>query len=309
MALRTALAAAALTLALAPAANAACVYPSSYPGDDGPKDKIAAWMAGGMVARSMPGELPVMGALVESNMTNYKSADSDAVGYFGMRKTIWNSGEYAGYPDNPPLQLEWFADQAEKVRSQKIAQGYADYGKDPAQYGEWVADVERPAEQYRYRYQLKLDEARNLIASGCYVPDDQVPPGTTPQPDPPEAGSQAEPGADATAPTVVVTARRRQRLVRQGGVRLRVECSEPCRLAASGRVRIGKATYRLARTLLDMSPGRPFAVRLAPNPKALAAIRTALAQRKAVTAAVEVRAHDARGNAAPVKRVIVSALR
>jgi hypothetical protein len=34
----------------------------------------------------------------------------------------------------------------------------------PSRYGEWTADVERPAEQYRGRYQLKLDEARNLLA-------------------------------------------------------------------------------------------------------------------------------------------------
>jgi hypothetical protein len=30
------------------------------------------------------------------------------------------------------------------------------------QYGEWIADVERPAEQHRSRYQLKLDEARSI---------------------------------------------------------------------------------------------------------------------------------------------------
>jgi hypothetical protein len=34
----------------------------------------------------------------------------------------------------------------------------------PSQHGEWIADVERPAEQYRSRYQLKLDEARSLLA-------------------------------------------------------------------------------------------------------------------------------------------------
>ena len=35
---------------------------------------------------------------------------------------------------------------------------------DPSQHGEWIADVERPAEQYRSRYQLKLGEARSLLA-------------------------------------------------------------------------------------------------------------------------------------------------
>jgi hypothetical protein len=35
---------------------------------------------------------------------------------------------------------------------------------DPSPHGEWIADVERPAEQYRSRYQLKLGEARSLLA-------------------------------------------------------------------------------------------------------------------------------------------------
>jgi hypothetical protein len=33
---------------------------------------------------------------------------------------------------------------------------------DRSQYGEWIADVERPAEQHRSRYQLKLDEVRSI---------------------------------------------------------------------------------------------------------------------------------------------------
>src|SRR6185312_8656326 len=31
------------------------------------------------------------------------------------------------------------------------------------QFGNWIADVERPAEQYRGRYQLRLDEANGLL--------------------------------------------------------------------------------------------------------------------------------------------------
>jgi hypothetical protein len=34
----------------------------------------------------------------------------------------------------------------------------------PSQYGEWSADVARPAAHYRSRYQLKLGEARSLLA-------------------------------------------------------------------------------------------------------------------------------------------------
>ena len=39
------------------------------------------------------------------------------------------------------------------------------FGKDPAKWGEWIADTERPAEQFRGRYQLRLGEARRLLGS------------------------------------------------------------------------------------------------------------------------------------------------
>jgi len=37
------------------------------------------------------------------------------------------------------------------------------FGKDATNWGEWIADVELPAEQYRGRYQLRLAEARALL--------------------------------------------------------------------------------------------------------------------------------------------------
>jgi len=77
-----------------------------------------------------------------------------------MRLGIWNRGEYAGYPQRPELQLDWFLDHAEAIKAQRLARGLP---TGPAHYGEWVADVERPAEQYRGRYQLRLDEARGLL--------------------------------------------------------------------------------------------------------------------------------------------------
>jgi cell wall-associated NlpC family hydrolase len=107
--------------------------------------------------RGLPPELPVMASLVESGVRNLDGGDRDSVGFFQMRTGIWNRGAYAGYPDRPELQLRWFLDQAEAVRKQRGAT------TDPQQYGEWIADVERPAEQYRGRYQLQLDRARELL--------------------------------------------------------------------------------------------------------------------------------------------------
>ena len=35
--------------------------------------------------------------------------------------------------------------------------------KDPGAWGEWIADVERPAGQLGPRYQLRLEEARTVL--------------------------------------------------------------------------------------------------------------------------------------------------
>ena len=142
-------------------ASAAVAAPTEYPGDDAPKEQIAAWMAGLAEKRGLPPELPVMAGLVESGLKNLNYGDADSVGFFQMRVGIWNKGEYAGFPDKPELQMEWFLDTAEQVKKQRIAAGKPI--DDPAHFGEWIADVERPAEQYRGRYQLRLDEARALL--------------------------------------------------------------------------------------------------------------------------------------------------
>jgi len=44
-----------------------------------------------------------------------------------------------------------------------MRQGIAGFGSDPHKWGEWIADIERPAAQYRYRYQLQLEAARQLV--------------------------------------------------------------------------------------------------------------------------------------------------
>jgi hypothetical protein len=157
-------------LGLAP--TAARAAQCGVPSDDAARGDIAGWMAEGAEAAGLPGELPVMASLVDAGLHNISSGDADAVGYFAMRVAIWNSGPYLGFPDDPALQLQWFADQALAVKRQRIAAGDIGFGSDPAKWGEWIADVERPAEEFRGRYQLRLDEARQLIAAGCAGPDD-----------------------------------------------------------------------------------------------------------------------------------------
>jgi hypothetical protein len=154
------------TTVTVPGANT-CTSPVAYPGDDAPSGAIAEWMARGARARRVPGELPVMAALVESGLHNIRGGDSDSLGYFGMRTAIWDSGKYAGFPDHPDLQLTWFIDQALAIWAARVAAGDLAYGTDPTRWGEWIADITRPAEQYRGRYQLRLGEARALIGASC----------------------------------------------------------------------------------------------------------------------------------------------
>jgi hypothetical protein len=132
--------------------------------DDASRVAIAHWMAAGARDAGLPGELPVMAALVESGLANIPYGDADSVGFFQMRLGIWDHGEYAGYLARPELQLRWFVDRAVALRDARRAAGDAGFGEDPAGWGAWIADVEQPYEPYRPRYQLQLDAARTLLS-------------------------------------------------------------------------------------------------------------------------------------------------
>ena len=82
-----------------------------------------------------------------------------------MRTSIWNNGEYKGYPSRPELQIKWFIDSAIAVKMQRYALRAADLGADPNSWGEWIADVEKPVDRVPGRYQLQLAAARNLLAA------------------------------------------------------------------------------------------------------------------------------------------------
>jgi hypothetical protein len=138
---------------------------ADYPGNDASKEALAKWLAKEAEKHGLPPELPVMAALVESGVRNLSGGDRDSVGFFQMRVGIWNRDQYAGYPDKPELQIKWFVDQALAVKKKRVAAGDADFGSDPAKWGNWIADVELPAEQFRGRYQLQLEAARALLRS------------------------------------------------------------------------------------------------------------------------------------------------
>jgi hypothetical protein len=142
--------------------------PATYPGDDAEQARIARWMARGAADRGLPHELPVMAGLTESGLQNLRGRSF--AGYFGMSRAL-NTGDYRGFPRNPDLQMRWFTDTAMLVRQRRVAEGRPDPADDPAGYGSWIADVERPAREYRSRYQTHLEEARTLIAGKCNAPN------------------------------------------------------------------------------------------------------------------------------------------
>jgi hypothetical protein len=141
-----------------------------YPGDNAPKEQIAAWMAARAQAAGVPPELPVMAALVESRLSNINFGDADSIGFFQMRTSIWDQGEYAGYGQDPEKQIKWFLDHAVHEKEKRLADGYTNFLADDTKWGDWVADVERPAEQYRGRYQERLEEARALLRGSSAGP-------------------------------------------------------------------------------------------------------------------------------------------
>ncbi len=150
-----------------PAEAAAAAVVDGYPGDNAPKEQIAAWMATRAKAAGIPPELPVMAALVESRLSNINFGHADSIGFFQMRTSIWDQGEYAGYGQDPEKQIKWFLDHAVHEKNKRVEDGYTNFLTDETKWGDWVADVERPAEEYRGRYQEQLAEARALLAKSA----------------------------------------------------------------------------------------------------------------------------------------------
>ena len=217
--------------------------PALYPGDGAPKERIARWMARGAAERGLPPELPVMASLVESGLRNLRGQSFH--GFFGMHESL-NTGEYRGYPRRPELQVKWFIDTASSVRQRRVAETKPDPAKDPTSWGEWIADVERPAAQNRSSYQPQLEEARRLLADKCAAPTQD----------------------DSTPPRLIARIAARQHPLAAGGIVVSVRCPDhDCLVGASATV--GEETRRVAareptaRGSTVMSVAVPRAVRRA----------------------------------------------
>lgn len=233
-----------LTVTFVPSASAAvCGRSVTYPGNSASKISYANWMANGAVVRDIPAELPVMAALVESNLQNLNYGDRDSVGFFQMRTSIWDRGQYRGYLKKPDLQLKWFLDTAAQVRLQYIAAGKPDPASSATTYGVWIADIERPAAEYRGRYQKRLAEARALIAETC-----------------PDLKRQ-----DPNELRVAVAIPDVQRSHRSGVIVAKLRCpAEPCNATGTALLRLPgeRRLTRIHSNTLMLPAGRRGAVRI-----------------------------------------------
>jgi hypothetical protein len=246
--------------------------PAVYPGDDASKERLARWMARGAADRGLPHELPVMAAIAESGLRNLRG--SSYAGFFGMSLSL-NAGEYRGFPRNPDLQLRWFLDTAGLVRQRRVAEGRPDPTKDPAAYGNWIADVERPVPENRSGYQPYLDDARELIAGKCAPPASD----------------------DTTPPRLEARIAGRQQPLATGGIVLRVRCPDAdCLVGAT--TAIGARTVHAAAREPARLGYTTLTVRL---PRAT---RRKLRAGGAVTARVTAIAADAAANPASRRRVV-----
>ncbi|MBN1528034.1 MAG: hypothetical protein JW895_03175 [Thermoleophilaceae bacterium] len=268
---------------------APCDPVGEYPGDDAEKSAIARWMGGGAAAAGLPAELPVVAALVESGLVNLHSGDADAVGYFHMRVGIWNTGQYEGFPGKPELQLEWFSDQAAQVRQARLAAGAPDPLSDESRWGGWIADVERPAAQYRGRYQPRLADARELIGPLCMPPGGD-PSGGSPGPEAPDA-------SDVRAPKLAVRVTQGQRPLRRRAILLRARCpGEGCVVAARGSLLVGKRAYPLSSKPRRLARNRTGDVTVKLSKALRKKLRSAFERGRPARARLTLRAADLAGN-------------
>ena len=109
----------------------------------------------------------------------------------------------------------------------------------------------------------------------------------------PGPGPPVVPAADATAPGLRVTVEGLRSAVRRRQLRLRVRCTEACRVTAGGRLR-GAGPLRTARR--SLAAERRTIVRVRMSRATARRLRRALARRGRVVAVVNVRAQDLAGN-------------
>jgi glucose/arabinose dehydrogenase len=114
---------------------------------------------------------------------------------------------------------------------------------------------------------------------------------------------------DLAGPLLQTRVRRRQRVLRHRGAIAYARCDEPCTVAAGGKLRIGRRSYRLRREnqAAAIRPRARIKVRL--TPRARRALRRALREGRRASVRIGLRARDAAGNRSQLVRARVRVLR
>jgi hypothetical protein len=168
-------------------------------------------------------------------------------------------------------------------------------------WGNWIADVLVPAEQYRGRYQLRLGEARALIGPPC--PEDAPPGGAQPAPTP----SGAPSSVDTTAPLARLSGPREQHPLRRGALSVAVTCpAEACTATATATLRLpGRAhALRVAAKPVVLAQGEKRTLRLVFSRSTRSALRRAMRGHRVVKAKVVVAVADTLGNTTELARSV-----
>jgi hypothetical protein len=112
--------------------------------------------------------------------------------------------------------------------------------------------------------------------------------------------------ADTRPPRFRTKTKRRQRVLRLGGVVVYARCpAEPCRVSMIARLRVGRLSYPLRRVRRTLQPNRRARLRSRLQRRARRALRSALRDRTRVRVDVRLRARDAAGNGTSLRRVTV----
>jgi len=111
---------------------------------------------------------------------------------------------------------------------------------------------------------------------------------------------------DRSAPRLLTRTSRRQRVLRQRGTVGYGRCpTEPCTIAMSGRLRIGKLSYPLLRTTKAAAQNRRVKLRTRLTKRARGRLRSALRRHRKAVVDVAYRARDAAGNHSRLGRIRV----
>jgi glucose/arabinose dehydrogenase len=115
--------------------------------------------------------------------------------------------------------------------------------------------------------------------------------------DPVPAAPIAAPGPDTTAPAFRTKTKRRQRVLRLGGVVVYARCpGERCRVTLSARLHVGKRSYALKSVRKTLAKGKRARLKAKLTRRSRRALRSALRRGAKARVGVTLRARDGAGN-------------